>query len=199
MEKHSKKTSRRDLLKTSTALVGGIGVGAIAVPLLSSLSPSAKAKAAGGDIEVDISKLKSGELLVAKWRRMPVWILRRTPQMLAELEQLEPRLKDPYSERETQQPDYAKNAYRSIRPEYLVVVGICTHLGCSPNFRPEHAIKEIGNWWKGGFFCPCHTSEYDLAGRVFKGRSPAPLNLPVPPHRYLSDKLLLIGSDEVEA
>lgn len=196
MDDDAKNLKRRDLLRSSTALVGGIGIGAFAIPLLSSLSPSARAKAQGADVEVDISKLAPGQLLIAKWRRMPVWILHRTPEMLRDMALNAGRLKDPESERETQQPDYARNPHRSIRPEILVVIGICTHLGCSPNFKPEHGIEEVGDWWKGGFFCPCHYSEYDLAGRVFKGRSPAPLNLPVPPHKYLSDTTILIGNDE---
>jgi len=177
-------------------VLGGIGVGAVAVPLLSSLSPSAEARAGGADVEVDISKLAAGELMIARWRRMPVWILRRTPAMLDDLAQFKDRLKDPDSDIASQQPAYARNPHRSIKPEILVVMGLCTHLGCSPGYKPEHGIREIGDWWKGGFFCPCHFSEYDLAGRVFKGRSPAPLNLPVPPHQYLSEQLLLIGNDE---
>lgn len=192
----AKKSQRRDLLKTTTALVGGIGIGAFTIPLASSLSPSARAQAGGADVEVDISKLNPGQLLIVKWRRMPVWVLNRTPEMLSELENLQDKLKDPNSERETQQPEYARNPHRSIKPEILVVMGVCTHLGCSPNYRPEHGIKEIGDWWKGGFFCSCHQSEYDLAGRVFKGRSPAPLNLPVPPHRYLSETAILIGDNK---
>lgn len=191
-----KNSQRRDLLKTSTALVGGIGIGALAVPLARSLSPSARAQAEGANVEVDISKLNPGELLIVKWRRMPVWILHRTPEMLSDLGSFQNQLKDPNSERETQQPEYAKNPHRSIKPEILVVMGLCTHLGCSPNYKPEHAIPEVGDWWKGGFYCPCHQSEYDLAGRVFKGRSPAPLNLPVPPHSYLSESKILIGDNE---
>jgi len=196
MKDEAKNTRRRELLKTSTALFGGIGIGSLLVPFASSLSPSAKAQAGGADVEIDISKLAPGELLIVKWRRMPVWVLRRTPEMLSDLEGFRDQLKDPYSERETQQPDYARNPHRSIKPEILVVMGVCTHLGCSPNFKPEHGIKEIGDWWKGGFFCSCHQSEYDLAGRVFKGRSPAPLNLPVPPHQYLSGTTILIGDNE---
>ena len=187
------KNSRRNLLKTSTALVGGIGVGGIAVPFLGTFSPSARAKAEGADVDIDIGGLAPGQLLVEQWRRMPVWILRRTTDMLKDLEVYEDQLKDPNSERESQQPSYAVNRYRSIKPEYLIVMGVCTHLGCSPGFKPEHGVVEIGDWWKGGFFCSCHGSEYDLSGRVFKGRSPAPLNLPVPPHKFLSETKIRVG------
>ena len=185
--------NRRKMLTTTTALVGGIGIGSVAVPFIRSMLPSAKAKALGAGVEVDVSDLQPGELRVTEWRGNPVWILRRTPGMLRTLETSESRLKDPHSELESQQPAYAKNRHRSIDPEFLVVMGICTHLGCSPNYMPEHGLKAIGDWWKGGFFCPCHQSEYDLAGRVFKGRSPAPMNLPVPPHRFVGKKRILIG------
>lgn len=184
---------RRRLLTTAAAAIGGVGVGAAAVPFVQSMMPSARAKAEGGDVEVDIADLQPGQLRIVEWRHMPVWILRRTPEMLRDIQALEDRLRDASSEISSQQPEYALNWHRSIRPEVLVLVGVCTHLGCSPNYKPEHANPEIGPWWRGGFLCPCHFSEYDLAGRVFEGRSPAPRNLPVPPHRYVSDTRIIIG------
>jgi len=187
------KKNRRQFLVASTTAVGGVGVGFAASPFVGSMNPSAKAKAAGADVEVEVGDLEPGALRVVEWRGMPVFILRRTPEMIADIKGLDDQLKDPNSEEDSQQPEYARNEYRSINPEYLVVMGVCTHLGCAPNFRPEHGILEIGEWWKGGFLCPCHQSSYDLAGRVFAGRSPAPLNLPVPPHEYLSDTLIRVG------
>ena len=145
-------------------------------------------------VEADISKLEPGSLLRVKWRGKPVWLLKRTQKMLDDLPTLNDQLSDPKSEEASQQPQYAQNAYRSIKPETLVMVGICTHLGCSPTFRPEVAPADLGPEWKGGFFCPCHGSRFDLAGRVYKG-VPAPLNLSVPRHRFLSDSLILIGDD----
>lgn len=185
--------NRRQLLGAAAATIGGIGAAAAAFPVTRSFLPSEKARALGADVKVDISDLDPGKLRIVRWRGMPVWILRRTPEMLRNLETFELRLKDPSSEVSSQQPDYARNKYRSINPEYLVVVGICTHLGCSPNFFPERDPEILEDWWQGGFFCPCHQSEYDLAGRVFKGRSPAPMNLPVPPHKYLSETVVVIG------
>ncbi len=193
MAKNPLDSGRRKVLVTTAALLGGVGVTGTAVPFVESMLPSARARALGADVEVDIGGLQPGELKIVEWRGMPVWILRRTPRMLADLETLVDRLKDPDSEAESQQPPYARNRYRSIKPEYLVVVGICTHLGCSPTYRPQPSIPEVGAWWRGGFFCPCHYSDYDLAGRVFADRSPAPLNLPVPPHQYLSATRIRIG------
>jgi len=184
---------RRRLLTTATTAIGAVGASVASVPFAKAMLPSAKALAAGADVEVDISDMRPGELRVVEWRRSPVWVLRRTPEMLKAIEETENRLKDPNSEAESQQPDYAQNRYRSRNPEYLVVMGVCTHLGCSPTYTPEHGVEEIGSWWKGGFFCPCHQSEYDLSGRVFEGRSPAPLNLPVPPHRFATDSTLVVG------
>lgn len=184
--------SRRRLLIGATAAVGAVGAGFVAVPFVKSWSPSAKAKAAGAPVSQDISQLEPGQKLVIEWRGKPVWVVRRTPDMLAGLKKVEAELLDPASESE-QQPGYAKNEYRSIKPEYLVLTGICTHLGCSPIFEPEKAKIEPD--WQGGFFCPCHGSKFDLAGRVYKG-VPAPKNLEVPPHSYQDDKVIVIGVDE---
>ena len=160
------------------------------------MMPSERAKAAGAPVEVDISKLEPGMLLLVEWRGKVVWILSRTPEMLASLTTLDSKLSDPNSERE-QQPEYAQNLTRSIRPEILVTTGVCTHLGCSPVYRKEIAPADLGPEWLGGFFCPCHGSKFDLAGRVYKN-VPAPTNLLVPPHIYLSENVLLIGSDRKE-
>lgn len=188
--------SRRNLLTKTASVIGGFGVAGTAYPLVQSMSPSEKAKAEGANVLVDISDLSPGEMKVIEWRRLPVWILHRTPEMLTDLSLFDRKLKDPASKKTSQQPDYARNPFRSIKPEYLVVIGSCTHLGCSPQFTPDHGAQEVGDWWKGGFFCRCHSSEYDLAGRVFKGRSPAPLNLPVPPYKYISDTVIQIGDQE---
>ena len=171
---------RRRMLIAATSAVGAVGVGFAAVPFLASWNPSARAKAAGAPAEADISKLESGQLLRVKWRGKPVWIVRRTESNLADLASLDSELADPNSE-QPQQPSYCQNPTRSIKPEYLVAVGICTHLGCSPTYRPDVAPEDLGPDWKGGFFCPCHGSRFDLAGRVFSG-VPAPTNLVVPPH-----------------
>jgi len=184
---------KRRFLTAATSVVGAVGVGFALVPFVASMQPSAKAKALGAPAEADISKLEPGQLLRVKWRGQPVWVVRRTEQNLKDLETLTGQLLDPNSEA-PQQPAYAKNPHRSRKPEILVAVGICTHLGCSPSFRPEVAPVDLGPAWKGGFFCPCHGSNFDLAGRVYKG-VPAPTNLVVPPHRYLSDTLILIGDD----
>ncbi|WP_438862271.1 ubiquinol-cytochrome c reductase iron-sulfur subunit [Neptunicella sp.] len=186
--------SRRRFLTIATSVVGGVGVAGAAVPFIASWNPSAKAKAAGADIEVDISKIEPGQLLRVEWRSKPVWIVRRTPEILAELEKDEDKLKDPNSDEE-QQPEVAHNRYRSIKEEYLVLVGICTHLGCSPGYLKDGAFEEIVEGVPDGFFCPCHGSHFDMAGRVFEG-SPAPTNLVVPPYYYIDDNTLLIGSEE---
>ena len=188
--------SRRTLLTRTASLIGGLGIASTAYPLVHSMSPSAKALAEGVNVTVDISKLQPGQMIITEWRKLPVWILHRTPEMIADLPSFNSKLKDPDSKRTTQQPQYAQNIHRSIKPEYLVVIGHCTHLGCSPQFAPEHGFELVGDWWKGGFYCACHSSEYDFAGRVFKGRSPAPLNLAVPPHKFLSDTLIQIGDQE---
>ncbi len=162
-----------------------------------SMMPSERAKAAGAPVEVDLSKLEPGMLLLVEWRGKVVWILDRTPEMLATLKKLDSQLADPNSDK-PQQPQYAQNETRSIKPAILVVEGVCTHLGCSPIFRKDIAPADLGPDWLGGFFCPCHGSKFDLAGRVYKS-VPAPTNLVVPPHMYLSDSLLLIGSDRKES
>ncbi len=183
---------RKWVLMTGT--LAGVALAATAVPFVSSFAPSERARAMGSSVEVDISGLAPGETKMVEWRGKPVWILRRTPEMLAGLATLTDKLVDPGSERE-QQPAYAQNDHRSINPEYLVAVGICTHLGCSPNSVPKGSNNpSVGADWTGGFFCPCHGSTFDLAGRVFKNK-PAPTNLEVPPHKYLSASKLLIGED----
>lgn len=188
--------TRRKFLTTATSLTAGIGLVGLSIPFAKSWNPSAKAREAGAPVEADFSKVEPGRMITVKWRGKPVWILRRTEanlENLGESEHLD-TLRDPDSNVISQQPDYTKNEYRSIRPEYLVVIGICTHLGCIPNYVPEgredfsHSL----------YFCPCHGSKYDLAGRVFKG-VPAPTNLVIPPHQYLSDNVVIIGVDKYTA
>ncbi|MCB1929267.1 MAG: ubiquinol-cytochrome c reductase iron-sulfur subunit [Rhodocyclaceae bacterium] len=183
---------RRLLLATSAA--GGAMTVAAAVPFVASLTPSERAKAAGAPVEADISKLAPGEMMTVEWRGKPVWILRRTEAMLESLKKTDSEVSDPNSDK-PMQPPYAKNEGRSIKPEYLVVVGICTHLGCSPSEKFKTGAESgISNDWPGGFLCPCHGSTFDLAGRVYKSK-PAPDNLEVPPHKYLTDATILIGDD----
>ena len=186
-------TRKRKFLIAATSAVGGVAVAGVAVPLVMSMLPSARAKAAGAPVEVDISKVEPGMLLTVEWRGKPVWIVNRTPDMLELMAKHDDQLADPKSEM-PQQPDYCKNANRSIKPEFLVAVGICTHLGCSPTYRKDVGAADLGADWPGGFFCPCHGSRFDLAARVYKG-VPAPTNLVIPPHQYLSDAKLLIGVD----
>ena len=186
-------TRKRKFLIAATSAVGGVAVAGVAVPLVMSMLPSARAKAAGAPVEVDISKVEPGMLLTVEWRGKPVWIVNRTPDMLELMAKHDDQLADPKSDM-PQQPDYCKNANRSIKPEFLVAVGICTHLGCSPTFRKDVGAADLGADWPGGFFCPCHGSRFDLAARVYKG-VPAPTNLVIPPHQYLSDAKLLIGVD----
>lgn len=185
---------RRRFLTAATTVVGVVGTAFTVVPFLSSMKPSARARAAGAPIEIDISKLEPGQRVIDGWRGKPVWVVNRTKAMLDVLPTLNDKLRDPLSQ-EDQQPKYAQNIDRSIKPQYLVLIGICTHLGCSPLYRPTVGDPQLGPSWKGGFFCPCHGSIYDLAGRVFKD-VPAPLNMVVPPHRYLSDTRILIGVDQ---
>lgn len=185
--------SKRRFLIAATSAAGGVAAVAVAVPFVMSMMPSQRAKAAGAPVEVDIGKVEPGAMLAVEWRGKPVWVVNRTKEMLAMLAKNDDKLADPKSDM-PQQPEYAKNATRSIKPEYLVAVGICTHLGCSPTYRPEIGAADLGADWGGGFFCPCHGSRFDLAARVFKG-VPAPINLEVPPHKYLSDTRLLIGDD----
>ena len=185
---------RRRMLIGATAAVGAVGTAGFAAPLLISWMPSAKAKAAGAPVEVNISKIEPGQLVRVIWRGKPVWFIRRSEETLADLSGVTNLLADPDSNVEAQQPAYAKNAERSIKPEMLVLIGICTHLGCSPTYRPEIAPADLGSDWKGGFYCPCHGSKFDLSGRVYKN-VPAPTNLVVPPHYYKTDDLILIGED----
>ena len=186
--------ARRKFLTIATSVIGAIGVAGAAVPFIASWQPSARAKAAGADVEVDISGIQVGQLIRVMWRSKPVWIVRRTPELLASLSLNDSQLRDPNSDVE-QQPLYAKNEYRSIKQEYLVLVGICTHLGCSPQHLTDGAFAEYAEGIAEGFFCPCHGSKFDMAGRVFSG-VPAPSNLVVPPYMFLDDNTLLIGSDE---
>ena len=188
-------TKRRRFLVNSTSVVAAVGAGFVAVPFLSSWMPSERAKNAGAPVEVDISKLEEGRLMIVEWQSKPVWIVKRSEKTLSDLVTLDGTLRDPASENIDQQPTYAQNANRSIRPEIAVLVGICTHLGCSPTFRPDIASVDLGADWLGGFFCPCHSSKFDLAGRVYQG-VPAPTNLVVPPHKYVSDNVIVIGEDE---
>ncbi len=182
--------NRRRFLTAGTMVVGAAGVAVAAVPFLASWAPSERAKNAGAPVEADISKLQPGQLIIVKWRGKPVWIVRRDETALATLSKVTDDLRDAGSE-ESLQPEYAQNEHRSRKPEILVMEGICTHLGCSPTYRPE-----ITPDFQGGFFCPCHGSKFDFAGRVYAG-VPAPTNLPVPPHYYINDGLLLIGEDGV--
>lgn len=189
-------SSRRTWLITSCAM-GGVGAAAVAVPFVSTFQPSERAKAAGAAVEVDVSGIAPGEKIVVEWRGKPVWIMRRTPEQLASLEAVESELADPNSERTAvPTPEYAKNRHRSIKPEYLVTVGICTHLGCSPGDKltpgPQPSLPDN---WKGGFLCACHGSTFDVAGRVFKNK-PAPDNLEVPPYHFVSDTVLLVGEEK---
>jgi len=185
--------NRRRFLTTTATVIGGIGAVATTVPFITTMTPSARAKAIGAPIEVDIGDLDPGERKIVKWQGKPIWILRRSEQSLATLAELDEIVRDPDSE-VAQQPAYAKNEYRSLKPEYLIVIGLCTHLGCSPSYVSADDEHELGDDWKGGFFCPCHGSRFDLAGRVYKG-VPAPTNLLVPPHQYLSNTRILIGDD----
>jgi ubiquinol-cytochrome c reductase iron-sulfur subunit len=185
--------SRRHFLTVATSVAGGVGLVLAATPFVASFKPSARAQAMGGPVEVDISKLEDGAMVRVVWRGKPVWVLRRNKDMLARVEAGGPALRDPDSN-ESEQPDYARNALRSIKPEILVIVGVCTHLGCAPIERFEVGAADLGADWPGGFFCPCHGSKFDLAGRVFAG-VPAPTNLPVPPYRFVGDNLVLIGDD----
>lgn len=184
---------RRHFLVLATGAVGAVGAGFAAAPFFASFKPSARAQALGAPVEVDISRVEAGAMIRVQWRGKTVYVLRRTAEALATLDEVLPKLRDPQSA-ESEQPEYAANQHRSIRPEVLVVQGVCTHLGCAPQFRPEVAPADLGGDWIGGFFCPCHGSKFDLAGRVFSG-VPAPLNLVVPPYRFLTEDRILIGDD----
>ena len=187
--------SQRRKLLIATSGAGALAAAATAVPFVASLTPSERARAAGAPVEADVAGLAPGEMITVEWRGKPVWIVRRTAEMLAALEPVEPKLADPASD-VPQQPDYATNRHRSIHPEYLVVIGICTHLGCSPSDKfAEGSAEGMPADWPGGFFCPCHGSIFDLAGRVYLSQ-PAPTNLEIPPHKWLSASQVLIGEDD---
>ena len=188
---------RRRFLTATTAVVGAVGVGFAAVPFIKSWNPSARAKLAGAPVTVDISALAEGQRMVDEWRGQPIWIVKRSKQMLDVLPTLDPRLADPQSTTD-QQPAYAKNELRSIKPEVSILVGLCTHLGCSPEMKAEIKPEPFDPEWKGGYFCPCHKSRFDMAGRVFSG-VPAPINLLVPPHHYDGDNTIVIGVDPSNA
>ncbi|BBM02306.1 ubiquinol-cytochrome c reductase iron-sulfur subunit [Microbulbifer sp. GL-2] len=186
---------RRRFLTAATSVVGGAGAVGVAVPFVASWNPSAKAKAAGAPVKYNVSKLEPGQMVTVEWRGKPVYVVRRTDEILQDLEKVEPLLRDPNSE-ESIQPAYVDPENRSIKPKLLVLVGLCTHLGCAPMYRPEVGAADLGGAeWMGGFFCPCHGSKYDMAGRVYTG-VPAPTNLEVPPYSYESDEVIVIGVDQ---
>lgn len=193
MSEDTANIDRRKFLALATTAVGGAGVIAAATPFIGSLLPSERAQALGAPVSVDVSRLEPGQMMTVEWRSKPIYILRTTPELLNSLDVARAKLKDPES-LAPQQPDYALNEYRAIRPEYLVLTGICTHLGCAPLYRPEVGPADLGDDWPGGFFCPCHGSKFDFAGRVWRG-VPAQLNLVVPPHHYRNDAVIVIGQD----
>jgi ubiquinol-cytochrome c reductase iron-sulfur subunit len=193
MSAESVDLKKRRMLTAATSVVGAIGTGFVVYPFLAAWAPSEKAKAAGAPVEADISKLEPGQMMTVKWRGKPVWITRRSADNLSDLPSLNPVLADPEST-VPQQPSYCQNEHRSIKPEYFVAIGICTHLGCSPSYFPDAVSEDFDPDWKGGFYCPCHGSRFDLAGRVYSG-VPAPTNLVIPKHMYLSDTLILVGED----
>lgn len=195
MSETSVDSSKRRFLVTMTSAAGGVAALGVVTPFVMSMLPSARAKAAGAPVEVDLSKIEPGAKIDVEWRGKPVWVVNRTKEMLDMLAKHDDKLTDPGSENTSQQPDYCKNPTRSIKPQYLIVVGICTHLGCSPTFRKELGPADLGADWPGGWFCPCHGSRFDLAARVFNG-SPAPTNLVIPPHKYLSETMVLVGEDQ---
>lgn len=183
--------TRRKVLTAATGVLGATGATFLAVPFVSSWQPSEKAKAAGAPVDADIGHLQPGQMMTVSWRGKPVWVVRRTPDMLERLPKLDSELRDPESN-ESIQPSYAKNEVRASKPEYLVVVGVCTHLGCAPLYRPAIGSPDVSPDWQGGFFCPCHGSKFDLAGRVYQG-VPAPTNLVIPPYYYKADTIIRIG------
>jgi len=189
--------ARRRFLTLATSGVGAVGVGFVAWPFLASLKPSERAKALGAPVVVDIAALEEGQKLNVAWRGKPVWIIKRTPEMVASLSKVTAKLADPEC-KEAQQPEYIKGEARAIKPEVLVMVGSCTHLGCSPTFRPDRPAPDIEADWEGGFYCPCHGSKFDLSGRVYKN-VPAPINLKVPPYRFASDTTVVVGEDPTAA
>ena len=192
MDNHEINQGRRRFLVLTTAGAGGLAAAGVAAPF-ASWFPSEKAKAAGAPVEIDVSKLEAGQILTAEWQGKPIWVVNRTDQQLKDLKGLNGVLTDPNSE-VNHQPEDCKNETRSIKPNVLVAIGICTHLGCSPTYRPDIAPADLGAEWKGGFFCPCHGSRFDIAGRVYAG-APAPTNLVVPPHKYLSDTTIQVGDE----
>ena len=190
--------ARRRFLTGATCVVGAAGVVGAAVPFVGSWSPNARAKAAGAPVRIDIGKIEPGQMITEEWRGMPIYIVRRTPKTIADLAKDTARLRDPES-KESKQPPYVNPENRAIRSEYLILVGLCTHLGCAPMYKPEVGAADLGGAaWLGGFFCPCHGSKFDLAGRVYKG-VPAPTNLTVPPYFYESDNVVIIGVDKETA
>ncbi len=197
MSQDGVNVGRRRFLIGTTAAVGAAGAVGVATPFVKSWNPSAKAKAAGAPVELNIAKLEEGQQIIAEWRGKPVFVVRRTKDMLENIRKGDKRVVDPASD-SSSQPEYAKNEYRSRKPEVLVLIGICTHLGCSPKYTPEVKPMDFEADWKGGYYCPCHGSKFDLAGRVYKG-VPAPINLEVPPYTYMSDDVMVIGVDEENA
>lgn len=187
-------STRREILRRASWLGVGGGFLIASLPFIRAMMPSERTKSEGGPVEVGVGKIPPGKQITARWRGKPVWILHRTEEMLSNLPKLDSDLRDPALEVESQQPDYARNGTRSINPRYFVCIGICTHLGCVPTFRPDPRPLDLGTKWLGGYFCPCHGSRFDLAGRVYRG-VPAPTNLVVPPHRYLSADTIVIGED----
>lgn len=192
----NKNLTRRKVLTAAMGVLGAAGATFVAVPFVSSWQPSEKAKAAGAPVDADLSLLSPGQMLTVSWRGKPVWVVRRTTEMLSILPTLDNELRDPNSDNSVQ-PEYCKNEVRALNEEYLVVVGVCTHLGCAPMYRPAVDSPDMAKGWKGGFFCPCHGSSFDLAGRVFQG-VPAPTNLEIPPYRYVSDSVIRVGENPEE-
>jgi ubiquinol-cytochrome c reductase iron-sulfur subunit len=191
----SEMPGKRRFLIAASGVAGGVASLGVAAPFFLSMFPSARARAAGAPVEVDVSKVEPGMMIRVEWRGQPVWVLHRTPEMLEDIKKMDPRVADPTSDRSTQ-PDYAKNEFRSSKPEYLILIGICTHLGCSPSAKLEAGAQSgLGDDWLGGFFCPCHGSKFDLAGRVLKD-VPAPRNLVVPPYKFVTDARLIVGEDK---
>lgn len=194
MNDREKVDKTRRTLVVATSVAGGAAAVGAAVPFVASMLPSERARAAGAPVEAEIATMQPGELRIFEWRGKPVWVIRRSKEMLDSLKAVVPNLTDPES-RASEQPDYAKNEFRSMKPEFMVMEGVCTHLGCSPQLKPAEAKAEMGGDWVGGFYCPCHGSKFDFAGRVFRG-APAPTNLPVPPYTFVSDAQLVIGEDK---
>tara|TARA_B100001105_G_scaffold86605_1_gene68690 strand:- start:236 stop:829 length:594 start_codon:yes stop_codon:yes gene_type:complete len=193
MTESNKSLNRRNFLANLTKVMGGVGGIFAVIPFLSTMSPSEKAKSAGAPIEIDVSGLKPGAFKVVEWRGKPVWVVRRTAEMINNTQEDNDILTDPKS-LEEHQPKYTQNKFRSLNPEYLVLLGVCTHLGCSPLYKPNSKTAELGLDWKGGFFCPCHGSKFDLSGRVHRGM-PAPYNLEVPPYYFVSESRIIVGKD----